>query len=144
MAARWRSRYGLKGLIEKFSSDHGLAVSSRESFPRDSRSQAANPVAGCSISLHPIGHPIIWSEKRGLEIRSPMKDPIPLLKLTRTRGEDAVDGSTGFQPTAFMVSHNAVQLRADVLRPICPPLPVEQSKGPVMFSALSAMIRSGK
>lgn len=73
-----------------------------------------------------------------------MKDPVPLLKLTRTRGEDAVDLAAGVQPSAFIVNHSDVQLRADVLRPNCPPLPIEQSKGPVIVSAWSAITRSGK
>jgi len=84
------------------------------------------------------------SEKRGLEIRSAVKEPGPLLKLTRTGREDAIAGPAGFQPSAFIASHRPVQLRAEVDRPNWPPLPIEQSNGPVIFIVPSATIMSGK
>ncbi len=44
-------------------------------------SETGQPVAGCIGSLHPIGKPIIQSEKLGLKIRSPVEDLCPDIKL---------------------------------------------------------------
>lgn len=52
---------------------HALAAekSIAESSPRERCSQRDHPVTGDCGSLHPRGHPIIQSEKRGLKISTP-------------------------------------------------------------------------
>lgn len=71
------------------------------------------------------------------------KEPVPILKLTRTGCEEGAAHAAGVQPIAFMVSHSDVQLR--VASPVenCPPLPVVQSNGPVIDNVPSLTTRSG-
>lgn len=51
-------------------------------------SQAANPITGEVGSVHPIGHPIIISPKRGFKAIVNPEDASPGVKVTRTGGED--------------------------------------------------------
>lgn len=92
---------------------------SAESAPRERRSHAENPVTGSPGAVHPIGHPIIHSKKRGLEIRSLIEDPAPKLKLTRTgSGEGGI--AIGVQPIARITIHRCDQARAALVRLNCP------------------------
>lgn len=101
---------------------HSLAGEiSCESAIRERCSQAANPVTGSPGAVHPIGQPITCSKKRGLEVSSPMKEPLPPQKLTRTGGEER-DAIAAVQPSAFSTSQSFVQLRAALLREYWPEL----------------------
>ncbi|MDB5724988.1 MAG: hypothetical protein JWQ16_1742 [Novosphingobium sp.] len=82
-----------------------------ENCPRERRNQAGNPVTCSPGALHPIGQPISMSEKRGLEVRAPKKDPFPLLKLTRTGSEDGDVAIAAFHPIDLKASQSFVQLR---------------------------------
>lgn len=94
---------------------------SRESSVRERRSQAAYPVTCSPGAVHPIGQPIMFSKKRGLEIRPSMKEPVPNLKLTRTGCEDR-GIAIGRQPRLHITSQSFVQLRAAFDRENCPEL----------------------
>ena len=71
------------------------------------------------------------------------KEPLPSRKLTRTGCEVGDWVCAGVHPIARIASQSDVQLR--VASPVenCPPLPVEQSKGPVIDRLPSFSTRSG-
>lgn len=58
-----------------------------ESSPRIRCSQTDHPVTGRVASVHPIGHPMIQSEKFGLKVMSPIEDLGPAFKV-RWRGRE--------------------------------------------------------
>jgi len=61
---------------------------SRESSPRIRRSQGANPVTGEALSVHPSGHPISISRKRGDKPRVAQEHVGPGCNVTWTGGEE--------------------------------------------------------
>lgn len=71
------------------------------------------------------------------------KEPVPILKLTRTGCEDGAVVAAGVHPIARIASQSDVQLL--VASPVenCPPEPVAQSNGPVIDRLPSFSTRSG-
>lgn len=116
---------------------------SAQSCIRERRSQARYSIAGCAASVHPIGHPIIISKKRGLEISSPTEEPLPNLKLTRSRCEEW-GISTGRHPSARRIVHKFVQLRAAFESENCPQLVRAMSKGDTGCTPVPPIIKSGR
>lgn len=100
-----------------------------ESSPRKRRSQADHPVTGRIGSVHPIGHPIIQSEKFGLKVRSLGEDLTPAVKLMWSGREDAqLNGLVGVAPNACINSQRCVQSRAAFPSPYCEPIFVGSSR----------------
>ncbi len=93
-------------------------------MPRISRSQADHSVTGCLGSVHPIGHPIIQSEKLGLKRRMPGKDVGPAFKV-RWRGWEygKLKGFVGLAPQAAINIQIWVQsfvaMTSDICAPFC-------------------------
>ena len=93
-----------------------------ESAPRICRSQADHSVTGRIGSVHPIGHPMIQSEKFGLKVRSPGKDRCPAFKLRWSGRENGnLNGRVGVAPHACISSHICVHSRAAFPMPNCDP-----------------------
>lgn len=84
-----------------------------ESSPRIRCSQADHSVTGCVGSVHPIGHPMIQSEKLGLKVRSPFEDLGPAFKV-RWRGceNGKPKAFVGRAPQAVISIQMLVQSRA--------------------------------
>lgn len=98
-------------------------VGSLESSPRIRRSQADHPVTGRVGSVHPIGHPIIQSEKFGLKVRSLIEDLGPAFKVRWSgRIDGKLKGFVGRAPQAFIRSQMCVHSRATFPRAICEPI----------------------
>lgn len=88
-------------------------MGSAESAPRICRSQRHHTVAGALASLHPIGQPIIQSEKDGLQLRVPGKDRLPSRKVTWRGSEGSQPiAMVGRAPAERMISHMRVQVLA--------------------------------
>lgn len=98
-------------------------VGSLESSPRIRCSQADHPVTGRIGSVHPIGHPIIQSEKFGLKVRSLAEDLGPAFKVRwRGREKGKLKGFVGRAPQAFINSQICVQSRAAFPSANCDPV----------------------
>ena len=119
-------------------------MSSLESSPRDCRSHAANPVTGAPGSVHPIGHPIRCSKKRGLEVRLSREQLEPCLKLMRSGSEQGALACPGCHPNALRASHIVVQVRAAFVTEYWPQLPSAMSTGLTIASPCADIVRSGK
>lgn len=88
-------------------------VLSLESSPRMCRSQTDHSVAGRIGSVHPIGHPMIQSEKFGLKIRAPGEDLGPASNFKWSgceKGKRAIPVGAAFQ--LLVRNHIIVQRRA--------------------------------
>lgn len=71
----------------------GAVEHSRERRVRIRRCQAANPVAGEPLSVHPAGHPWSISPKRGFKFRASTEESSPGLEVPRSRREIRYDHS---------------------------------------------------
>lgn len=84
-----------------------------ESAPRICRSQADHSVTGRIGSVHPIGHPMIQSEKFGLKVRTLIEDLGPAFKVRwRGREDGKLNAFVGRAPHAFISIHICVHRRA--------------------------------
>ncbi len=84
-----------------------------ESAPRICRSQADHSVTGRIGSVHPIGHPMIQSEKFGLKVRTFVEDLGPAFKVRWRGSEDGkLKAFVGRAPQAVISIHILVQSRA--------------------------------
>ncbi|GAA0774790.1 hypothetical protein GCM10009077_11080 [Roseibium denhamense] len=85
-------------------------------------SQADHSVTGCIGSVHPIGHPMIQSEKFGLKVSMPVEDLGPDANFKwsgREQGKFTSPAGAAFQ--LRINSHICVQSRAALPRAICAP-----------------------
>ncbi len=84
-----------------------------ESSPRIRCSQADHSVTGRVGSVHPIGHPMIQSEKFGLKVRILIEDRGPAFKVRwRGREDGKLNRFVGLAPQAFINNHMCVHRRA--------------------------------
>lgn len=96
-------------------------MSSSESAVRERCSQGDHAVTGCDGSLHPMGQPMIQSEKAGLKARLPGKCRVPSRKVKWSGGEQGDGGAVGLRPVACDSSQSVVHHFAISLSPTCEP-----------------------
>ncbi len=133
----------LQPVYPRFSTDlvpevlFDIRDSRAKSAKRACCSQRGNPVTGKHGSLHPMGHPMIQSEKAGLKLRLPVKYLLPAWIVTWS-GSVEVQGLTGpaLNPMALMASQAKVQMRATSVIPVWLPL-MSATTGILMPSAVN-------
>ncbi len=85
---------------------------SLESSIRERRSQGANSVSNGAQAVHPIGHPITHSPKRGFKSRVSAEHTVPGRKVIRTGREQGDRVGLGSIPRAASRCHSAIQVWA--------------------------------
>lgn len=119
------------------------AVGSLESSPRIRCRQRANPVTGRVGSVHPIGQPMIQSEKFGLKVRSPGEDRGPAFKLMWSgRVEGKFAAVAGTAPVMRISSQICVHNRATLPNAICEPTCLGSLRNFMPLADSSSSIRS--
>jgi hypothetical protein len=117
-------------------------MSGFQHLPRMRRSQADHSITGCVGSVHPIGHPMIQSEKFGLKVRMPVEDLGPAANFKWSGCEQGKLTSPAGDAFQLLInSHICVHRRAALPRAICAPFWVGSLRNLMPFCENSSSIR---